>query len=107
MAKTTDDRLDELIRLTASNSGRTTSSSDSGKKQDVDIGKDSLKDQVLKTADVFKNVSKSVTESQDMYHSLSKAGMSFSGDLFAMGNAAVGMRMSTKELEESFLIILK
>ena len=107
MAKTTDDRLDELIRLTASNSGRTTSSSDSGKKQDVDIGKDSLKDQVLKTADVFKNVSKSVTESQDMYHSLSKAGMSFSGDLFAMGNAAVGMRMSTKEMEESFLSFQK
>jgi hypothetical protein len=107
MAKTTDDRLDELIRLTASNSGRTTSSSDSGKKQDVDIGKDSLKDQVLKTADVFKNVSQSVTESQAMYHSLSKAGMSFSGDLFAMGNAAVGMRMSTKEMEESFLSFQK
>jgi hypothetical protein len=107
MAKSTDERLDDLIRLMERNSGRSTSSSSSEKSSPVDLGTDNLKTKILDTAEVFKNVKQSVSETQDMYHSLSKAGMSFRGDLFAMGNAAVGMRMSTKELEESFLSFQK
>ena len=104
MAKSTDERLDDLIRLMERNSGRSTSSSSSSEKAPpINLDTSGLQTAITTTADVFKNVKQSVSESQDMYHSLSKAGMSFSGDLFAMGNAAVGMRMSTKELEESFL----
>ena len=105
MAKTTDERLDDLIRLMERNSGRSTTSSSSSSEKSTPINLDTkgLETAITTTADVFKNVKQSVSESQDMYHSLSKAGMSFSGDLFAMGNAAVGMRMSTKEMEESFL----
>jgi hypothetical protein len=60
---------------------------------------------VVKTS--VDNLKKNVQESADTYQSLSKAGMNFSGDLFAMSNAAVGMRMSTKEMEESFLSFQK
>ena len=103
--RTTDDRLDDLIRLMERNSGRSTSSSSSSSSSDkkADIGEAGLKTAVEQLIPSFSKAKEAVLETQDMYHSLSKAGMSFSGDLFAMGNAAVGMRMSTKELEDSFL----
>lgn len=105
-AKTTDDRLDELINMMKGQASRTSSSSSSDKKDSgsgFSLDADGIKKAASGVITTFDNVKKNVSESADMYQSLSKAGMNFSGDLFAMSNAAVGMRMSTKEMEESFL----
>jgi hypothetical protein len=104
----TDAKLDALIEELKRDRKRGSSSGGGG---DTESKLDMTIDGIKKAGSVMftsaEALKKNVAESADMYQNLSKAGMNFSGDLFAMSNAAVGMRMSTKEMEESFLSFQK
>ena len=105
----TDAKLDALIEELKRDRKRGSSSGGGG--GDTESKLDMTIDGIKKAGSVMftsaEALKKNVAESADMYQNLSKAGMNFSGDLFAMSNAAVGMRMSTKEMEESFLSFQK
>lgn len=108
MGQTVEEKLDALLRHFERQGRSSSSSSESTKSSPMVFDSGGLLKQISgDLVSAIGNAKKSVLENQDMYNSLSKAGMGFRGDLFAMGNAAVGMRMSTKEMEEAFLSFQK
>lgn len=106
MAKTLEEQVADLTRQVSnlvSNLGKT----DLGKQLKLDTANaqsafDRVSSVVEKFRGGFEALKKEAEETQGMFQNLSKSGMNFSGNLFELNNAAIGMRMSTKEMEESF-----
>jgi hypothetical protein len=113
MATTTDDLLRDLIKELRKGGGpggpRTPSGPSSGDKDpyaDVESKTSDFGKKLVSASDTVKGawdkVSKDVESSQGMWQKLSSSGMNFSGDLFALRNSAIGMRMSQEEMSQSF-----
>ncbi len=115
MPKSTDDLLNELlVEMRKGGGGRGPSSGGysgpSAPKDDpyksVTEGADKFSDKLIGVSSTVKGawdkVSEDLKGSQGMWQTLSKSGMSFSGDLFALRNSAVGMRLSQEEMADSF-----
>ncbi len=113
MPKSTDDLLNELLVEMRKGGGRGPSGGYTGPaapKDDpyksVAEGTDIFKNKLIGAGDAVKGawdkVSADLEGTQGMWQTLSKSGMSFSGDLFALRNSAVGMRLSQEEMADSF-----
>lgn len=113
MAKTQEELLNDILRELQRNPGRGSSSSSAPSTpsgpdpyERVSSGTESFKDKLMNAGSVVKGaydkVAKDIEGTQGMWQNLSKSGMSFSGDLFALRNSAIGMRMSQEEMAESF-----
>lgn len=116
MAKTTEELLNDILKELQRSPGRGPGSpstpstpstpSGSGGGYDIDKKTSTFSEKLIDVSKVVKGAYDKVAEdikgTQGMWQSLSKSGMSFSGDLFAMRNTAIGMRMSQEEMAESF-----
>lgn len=113
MAKSTDDLLNELLVEMRKGGGGRGSGGYTGPAAPKDDpyksiaeGSDKFADKLINVSSTVKGawdkVSDDLKGTQGMWQTLSKSGMSFSGDLFALRNSAVGMRLSQEEMADSF-----